>query len=206
MDAVPPRVNQSLFNFPPEGPRRFTAADLIALLQMYNREFAKSSPVVDHTLKTRRDYHSAALDALSSDPYHKREIFRSWPRSPTGQNILPQNTIQGKETSNGIQLWGATMFDFYRVRRFPDLAGVSTISTGSKLMRWMKANGELDAAKDEIEWAEREDDPKVIEPYPVRLLVEKQEEDIKDGKVSDAMHKKAEDNEFDHDVSRPSPS
>jgi len=192
---------QSTFNFPKVASRGFVAADLIAILKMYNREFADShhAPIERTAGLSRERCYAAALDALSGDPFHKRVIFRGWPRSPTGKFILSTNSLPGKEAPNGLQLWGATMFDFYRVRRIPDVPGLSTITTGSKLMRWMKANGELDAAKDEIEWAENEEEPKVIEPYPLRKLIERQEEAIRIGQTRKPMFmEKTSENEVEH--------
>ena len=198
-----------MFNFPKE-PRGFTAADLIALLKMYNREFEGNAPIISCPGYSREDYLVAAYDALCPDPFHKRSIFRRWPRSPTGKPIRPTNSLKGKETPNGIQLWGATMFDFYRVQRFPDISGLLTITTGSKLLRWMKANGELDAAKDEIEWAEHEEGPKIIEPYPLRNLIENEEVMIRIRVLGEPMFKndkdKMGDSEVDHSFFCPSRS
>ncbi|EDR00143.1 uncharacterized protein LACBIDRAFT_314667 [Laccaria bicolor S238N-H82] len=73
--------------------------------------------------------------------------------------------------ANEIQHWGATLFDFYYVRRMPDFGGLQTTSTGSKLATWMKANGE-DYAKDELELAEEEEDPQEIFPCDIVKLVE----------------------------------
>jgi len=73
--------------------------------------------------------------------------------------------------ANEIQHWGATLFDFYHVRHTPDSGALQTTSTGSKLAAWMKANGE-DYAKEELELAEEEEDPKVIFPCDIAKLVE----------------------------------
>ncbi|KAF8835880.1 hypothetical protein BDN67DRAFT_974824 [Paxillus ammoniavirescens] len=115
-----------------------------------------------------------ALDLHSVPPYVKkmmgypknknRFIFRRWPRDPNGKPILPSD-IHGKEAGNGLDLWGATLYDFYHVRRIPSSIHGLTISTGSKLAKVMEALGELEAAKDEIAWAEREEEPKEIPAY-----------------------------------------
>ncbi|KIJ15027.1 hypothetical protein PAXINDRAFT_12288 [Paxillus involutus ATCC 200175] len=112
-----------------------------------------------------------ALDLHSVPPYVKemmnysknknRFIFRRWPRDPNGKPILPSD-IHGKEAGNGLDLWGATLYDFYHVRRIPSNIHGLTISTGSKLAKVMKAFGELQAAKDELAWAEKEEEPKEI--------------------------------------------
>jgi hypothetical protein len=49
---------------------------------------------------------------------------------------------QGKRTSNGSDIWGATLFDFYTVHRFPENQGLLTLSSGSRLAAWMKGHGE----------------------------------------------------------------
>ncbi|RDB22951.1 hypothetical protein Hypma_009907 [Hypsizygus marmoreus] len=181
-DTPPP-----MFNFPKEPPRTFTAADLIAILALYNGGFGNTTDK-KHSLPTQEEASSDdALAFLSGRSTRKRMIFRSWPRSPTGKPITPENTIKGKQTPNGIQLWGATIFDFYRVRRLPDVPNLSTITTGSKLMRWMKANNELEYARDEIEWAEHEEDPKVIEPHGPHAFVEAQEAKIRAGETGKSM-------------------
>ncbi|KNZ76234.1 hypothetical protein J132_11104 [Termitomyces sp. J132] len=116
-------------------------------------------------------------------------VFRYWPRDPKGKNITPANTLPGKTAPNGLQLWGATIFDFYRVNRMPDVTSLSTITTGSKLMKWMKANGEIDYAKDEIAWAEMEEDPKVIEPWSPDAQIQEMEENVRQGKAGTSMPK-----------------
>ena len=63
--------------------------------------------------------------------------------------------------ANGIQHWGAALFDFYHVRRRAYFGGLQSTSTGSKLVAWMKANGE-DYAKEELELEDEEEDPKEI--------------------------------------------
>jgi hypothetical protein len=112
-------------------------------------------------------------EILKAKTGRKRVVFRSWPRDPLAKEkyIKPENTLPGKTTSNGMQLWGATLYDFYRVRRVTDLDSLSTISTGSKLAAWMKANGELEFAKPEIEWAEMEADPQEVPPCDIGGLM-----------------------------------
>ena len=106
------------------------------------------------------------------DPEHKnRFIFRQWPRDPNGKPILPSD-IHGKEAENGLNLWGATLYDFYFVRRIPSNVHGLTISTGSKLTKVMKAFGELEHARDEIAWASREAEPREISAWdPAEAIV-----------------------------------
>ena len=73
--------------------------------------------------------------------------------------------------ANEIQHWGAMLFDFYHVRRRAYFGGLQSTSTGSKLVAWMKANGE-DHAKEELERADEEEDPKEMFPCDIAKLVE----------------------------------
>jgi hypothetical protein len=100
-----------------------------------------------------------------------RFIFRLWPRDPNGKPIAPSD-IHGKEAGNGLSLWGATLYDFYFVRRIPSSVHGLTISSGSKLTKVMEAFGELDHAEGEIAWAAREADPKEIPAWdPAQAIV-----------------------------------
>ena len=99
--------------------------------------------------------------SLESQEGNKRFIFRRWPRDPNGKVIVPSD-IHGKEAGNGLNLWGATIYDFYHVRRIPSNIHGLTISTGSKLAKVMKSFGELEFAQDELEWAFREAEPREI--------------------------------------------
>jgi hypothetical protein len=65
-----------------------------------------------------------------------------------------------------VQFWGATLWDFYYVHRMPEVQGLITISTGSKLEKWMKVHGELEHSAHEIAWGENEEDQREILPYP----------------------------------------
>ena len=99
----------------------------------------------------------------ASKEYHKRFIFRIWPRDPKGQTL--KETPPGKIAGNGLPLWGATLYDFYYVQRIPKLPNSLTMSTGSKLGSWTKNIAELKHAKHELEAAEKEPDPVIIPPY-----------------------------------------
>ena len=74
-------------------------------------------------------------------------------------------------TPNGVHIWGATLFNFYAVRRIPDSHNLVTLLSGNKLAAWMKANGE-DYAKSELEFAEQEPDPYLVLPYPITELIQ----------------------------------
>ncbi|KAG0696082.1 hypothetical protein DFH29DRAFT_813439, partial [Suillus ampliporus] len=72
--------------------------------------------------------------------------------------------------ANGLDLWGATLYDFYHVRRLPDVPNYITTSTGSRLAKWMRQEGEL-IAEDEIYWADKEEDPKEIPVVDIGELI-----------------------------------
>lgn len=111
------------------------------------------------------------LRRLNAKSTRWRIIFSQWPRDPNGKTITAENSCLGKMTPHRAQLWGATLFNFYSVRRFPNLMHLKTFSTGSKLAAWMKANGE-DYAKSMLEFCENEPDPHVIQPYPISGLIQ----------------------------------
>lgn len=98
-----------------------------------------------------------------------RVVFRVWPRDPKGDTITV-SPLRGKELSNGIDLWGATLYDFYWVLRAPDVKNYLTISTGSRLAKWMRQHGEL-IAEDELYSADKEDDPKEIPVVDIGELI-----------------------------------
>lgn len=181
-----------MFNFPEDKPRTMSAAELIAILKYNNRRHEDVFGEVLKPKKTKEECVAEFLDLIVPDKNHKRVILRSWPRSPTGAVIRPTNSLRGKETPNGIQLWGQTMLDFFHVRRLPQTAGAITTTTGSKMLRWVKENGELDWAKEQIEWAENEEDPKIIEPYPMLDYIRQQEDDIRMRIVGEPMSEESE--------------
>ena len=182
LDVSPPELID-----PDPGPtcnpesQKFTIADLFILLSSYNMPFhsdeqpgSKSDSIV--TIKIRYP-----LDKISLSGHPKRRIFRCWPRSPSGTPIPNElhSIHRGKTTPNGLP-WGATVFDFYHVLQ--DSLKLN-IYTGSQLLEWSKANGEESLAKAEIEWASREEKPRIIDPYPPRMSLAIQEENIRARKV-----------------------
>ncbi|KAJ3814772.1 hypothetical protein EV368DRAFT_66312 [Lentinula lateritia] len=98
---------------------------------------------------------------------HTRRIYKIWPRDPKGGGkpcIMSdlRELSAGYRTNNSHHLWGATTLDFYMFRSFNDECADAMLgfSSGSKLYAWMKAHGEL-YAKDELEWAEMEQKPRL---------------------------------------------
>lgn len=110
-----------------------------------------------------------AQDVFNAQTTSERYVFCSWPRDSKGKPNVPITSLSGKTTSNGIQLWGATLYDFDYVKRLPEN---SNFSTGSKLAAWMKANGELDWAAPEITGQRRSRIFKKVPPCDVVRLVE----------------------------------
>lgn len=110
------------------------------------------------------------LRILNARTTRWRHVFLDWPRDPKGKFITPENSALGKMAPNKAELWGATIFNFYSTRRFPDITNLVTLSSGSKLAAWMKANGE-DYAKDQLEFAENEEDPHIVLPYEITELI-----------------------------------
>lgn len=99
-----------------------------------------------------------------------RSIMREWPRDPKGP-IIGKNTLpRGKEIPNGHPLWGATVFDFFFVERMQGVAW-KTAANSSRLLAWVKEIGELDHAKEEISWAEKEENPQELFPCDVARLL-----------------------------------
>ncbi|KJA16531.1 hypothetical protein HYPSUDRAFT_1064337 [Hypholoma sublateritium FD-334 SS-4] len=76
----------------------------------------------------------------------------------------------GKQTPNGLPLWGATVLDFFLVERAPGHAWMTAVNS-SRLLAWAKEVGELEHAKEEIAWAEEEENPKELFPYDMARLI-----------------------------------
>ena len=128
-------------------------------------------------------------DSILNNPRVKhRFVWRQWPRPhavidwkniqiPLNEHpiIKPENSQPGKMAPNRVQLWGSTLFDFFGVQRVAGMVHQRSLSTGSKLLRWCKANGEYEGvnvvAKDCIAWAEKEKDPELVPVYNVANLI-----------------------------------
>lgn len=121
-------------------------------------------------------------------PIHKKRerfIAANWPRNPEGPDMI--STPDGKSTPNGCMLWGATLYDFYRMRRIPKNIHLVTTSSGSKLAAWMKEIGELDWAQSQLAQAEKEDMPYEILPYDISKLIEIFEDQIRKGRFGKSL-------------------
>jgi len=119
------------------------------------------------------------LNALTT---RHRIIFSVWPRDPQTEHVIKQgvdNPIVGKVAIQGLQLWGGSLFDFYRVQRHPSLTNIETLSTSSKLLEFVKSVGEdYPVARPMVERAEREADPRMIEPFNIARLIHNEECEI----------------------------
>ena len=132
-----------------------------------------------HTLRKTNISADATLEERAEDRERRlndketrwRGIFFGWPRDPNGKHITRENSQPGKSPPGGAEIWGATLLDFYTVRRMPDIFQLVTFSCGSKLAAWMKANGE-DYAKDALDLAKEELDPYQIFPYNITGLIQ----------------------------------
>ncbi|KAL1748187.1 hypothetical protein HDZ31DRAFT_60561 [Schizophyllum fasciatum] len=134
------------------------------------------------TYESTPDPHMPPPNVLADLPPGKtRTVFRYWPRDPNGQVMQKERVMDGwKMTPNGYQLWGATLYDFFRTTPVPGLDGYSLISTSSKLASWMRAHGETYATH-ELEFAEKEKPPHQVFPCDIGQLIRDRENFAKSG-------------------------
>lgn len=161
-------------------------------------KFGVSDALVIAVLRhARYDFKSSSVKDLENDETAlalwndkmttKRDIYRFWTRDPDGDNILPGNSFLGKMTSNKIQFWGATLWDFFWTNRLPKVPNLRTGSTSSKLSKWMIEHKETQHAAPELGWAKDEADPCQILPYPIAHVIEAQEMRIRLGLCGKSM-------------------
>lgn len=136
---------------------RKTDDDWKRIMKWYNKESESDENKVDKLVKK------------------ERFVLNQWPRDPNGLTL--KITPRGMDTGNGCELWGATLYDFYRILRLPSLPHWSTISTGSKIAAWMKAAGEK-YAKDQLKQARLEDKPRLLPVYDIGEFIELVEEQV----------------------------
>ncbi len=120
----------------------------------------------------------AALPRVSISSSKKRVVRCIWPRDPEGPAMAAGQLPHGKVAGNNQRNWGATLNDFYWVQRIPEVPSGLTRVSGSRLAAWMKETGEVEYAKEEIEWAEVEDQPREIFPCDVGCLLEDRDPSI----------------------------
>ena len=113
----------------------------------------KTPPITDST-----DLHSAPPWFVFLHD-KKRAIFRDWPRDPNGRTLRAGLEFRGKEAPNGFLSWGATLYDFYRVRSMPRESWLIAITSGSRIAATVRAAGETELSANQLAWADREADP-----------------------------------------------
>ncbi|KAK7030824.1 hypothetical protein VNI00_013932 [Paramarasmius palmivorus] len=148
---------------PEETPKDKVSKAELATLIPNLAQFKCQKPERGECLESLLDhvYIGSSTARKSTLTSRRRTIFRFWPRDPNGAVI--RCTPKGNVAPNSGSLWGATLYDFYHTNRIPDVTCSVTKTTGNKLMQWCKENSELEWAKDEIAWAEREALPKKIQ-------------------------------------------
>ncbi|KZP19816.1 hypothetical protein FIBSPDRAFT_743237, partial [Athelia psychrophila] len=103
----------------------------------------------------------------------RRFVFCSWPRNPDGPTV--RESPKAKAAGNGLPIWGATLYDFYTFERVPSLPNYLTRTSGSRLAAAMREIGELGWAAEEIKWADKEDEPVVVEPSDIGIEIKRAE-------------------------------
>ncbi|RXW19004.1 hypothetical protein EST38_g6848 [Candolleomyces aberdarensis] len=141
------------------------------LSKTLQRSTGSDSLVSDFERERTLDHKEETQGFILADPSTKHRATRQmWPRDPDGK-ILAPNASQGKTAPNGIDLWAATVENFFDIRRIPLHPGVVTWNSASRILSWMKKHGEAGYAPDMIEMAEHEPDPEEIKPYPFENLL-----------------------------------
>lgn len=98
-----------------------------------------------------------------------RYVFRIWPSTETEVDVEGLDLPPGKMTPNGFPKWGETLFNFYH---FIQGYGWASRVSSSIAAAWSKtAQAENEDIKRELEFEKLEQDPKVIEPCDVSLLI-----------------------------------
>ncbi|KAK0432334.1 hypothetical protein EV421DRAFT_1505056 [Armillaria borealis] len=119
-----------------------------------------------------------ALPRVSISSAKKRVVRCIWPRDPKGPAMAAGQLPHGKVAGNNQRNWGATLNDFYWVQRILEAPSGLTRTSGSRLAAWMKEIGEVEHAKEEIEWAEVEDQPREKFPCDLGCLLEDRDPSI----------------------------
>lgn len=103
--------------------------------------------------------------------------MREWPRDPKGPYMRLTTDAGdgrykhlGKNVGNGLP-WGETINDFFWPQMLPGTNALGHYS-GSQIAEWCRANGEVDAAADLIDWAENvEEEPQLAPPCDILTLL-----------------------------------
>lgn len=147
----------------------------IVLEKARNSGSAEKVSKIDMATATEEEKAAHRRRILDAPTTKHRFIFQEWPRDPKGECIMQDGPErQGKQASNGIDIWGATLYDFYTVHRHPEHKGLVTLSSGSRLAAWMKMHGEP-YATGALQAAEEEAEPHIIKPLDIGEQIEDQE-------------------------------
>ncbi|KAF5335462.1 hypothetical protein D9611_012156 [Ephemerocybe angulata] len=130
---------------------------------------------------SRSDRYAEKQRRLVAPTTKHRKIFGAWLRHPDGEILRAENSAMGKMAGNGIQLWGETLWDFYWTGRIPNFPYSVSVTTGSKMLEWVKKHGR-ESGEDQWEGnksmrkrASRERPPIVETPFPVSTLLREAE-------------------------------
>ena len=159
-----------------------TIKDEKEFLKQVNLKFKTRIKIIDSSDATDEEKERKRQRLWNEETIRWRFIFSKWPRDP--------NSLADISSLNQQQHWGATLFDFYSVKLLVPESQHRTFSSGRNLAAWMKANGE-DYAKDQLEFAENEEDPYLIHPYEITGLIQDTDQsmDGKKGWIRDEKNK-----------------
>ena len=112
----------------------------------------------------------------------KRQIMSVRTRPPIGPVARRTDPKDGKQIpgEGTPELWGATMYDLFRVLKLADIRSYSSITTGSRMLTWVKSKDERDKTREwkwaqlQINIAQTERDPEELKPVNIAELIKLQ--------------------------------
>ncbi|KZP19808.1 hypothetical protein FIBSPDRAFT_790201 [Athelia psychrophila] len=151
------------------------ASELVAPVAAAPQSKSKPISSADVLKLSVLDVHCAPAH-LRGGSNKRRFIFRWWPRNPDGSSLsLVGPSPAGKMAGNWLPIWGATLYDFYHIRPMPGNQHAETQTSGSRAAAAVRDVGELGCATGELEWADEEDEPVVVEPSDIGIEIERAE-------------------------------
>ena len=131
-------------------------------------------------------------------PDETRKITRRWPRAPHGR-VIEAEDYTGITAPNGIPNWGATVRDFYKVRRSGETPGddEDEFMSGSMLAKMAEKLSEEEFALEEMERAREEakEGPKRMEVDFLSEILVQQEENIRMGLEGESWRTEGEEDD-----------
>ncbi|KAG6825128.1 hypothetical protein H0H92_004602 [Tricholoma furcatifolium] len=102
-----------------------------------------------------------------------------WLRASTGKSMTLHNArhLFAENSPNGLP-WAASLRDIYKIRLTANGIDMWTM-TGSTIARWMKENGETASLMGKASQLQERPGPQVVEVYPHRQILEREEEAIR---------------------------